>query len=99
MFDTAPIKLFQDTDPGLATAVVSWTVTVSDNSGISPTVFSDHQSGDTFELGLTPVSYTAVDASGNKASYSFEVVVKGLLIYTYFLFKGRFKNETHLRCE
>ena len=78
MFDAAPpTELFQDTDPGSATAVVSWTVTVSDNSGLNPTVSSDHQSGDTFALGRTPVSYTAVDDSGNNAAYSFDVVVEG----------------------
>ena len=85
MFDTAPVALFQNTDPGLATAVVSWTITVTDNSGISPTVSSDHQSGDTFELGWTPVSYTAVDTSGNKASYSFEIEVIGKLILIHIV--------------
>ena len=97
MFDTAPpTELFQDTDPGLATAVVSWTVTVSDNSGINPTVSSDVQSGVTFALGRTPVSYTAVDNSGNNAAYSFVVVVEGTFV-NVFIMCSKQENETHLR--
>ena len=70
--------MVQDADPGVATTSVSWTEpTVTDNSGINPTVSSDHQSGDIFTLGRTPVLYTAVDAFGNTATYTFDVLVKG----------------------
>ncbi|XP_072024954.1 hyalin-like [Amphiura filiformis] len=48
---------------------------VSDNSGVAPSVTSSHQSGDTFPMGQTAVSYTATDFFGNTAMYSFIVIV------------------------
>lgn len=39
------------------------------------TVSSDHQSGDSFELGSTKVTYTALDAAGNATTDSFNIVV------------------------
>ena len=46
----------------------------SDNCG-TPTVTSDHNSGDFFPVGTTTVTQTAKDASGNTASCSFTVTV------------------------
>ncbi|XP_072024945.1 uncharacterized protein [Amphiura filiformis] len=77
VFDVIPpSELQQDTDIGSATAVVSWTEPmVSDNSGVPPLVTSSHNSGDTFAVGQTAVSYTATDSTGNTAVYSFNVIV------------------------
>ena len=66
------------TDPGIDTATVSWTEpTVTDNSGTAVTVSSNFRSGETFILGTTPVIYSAVDAHGNNATYTFDVIVEG----------------------
>ena len=40
---------------------------------------SDYNSGDTFSIGTTTVVYTAVDASGNQQTVSFNIVVNGTL--------------------
>ena len=65
-----------DNDPGMASAIVTWTPpTATDPSGIPPTLTSTHAPGDTFPLGLTRVTYTATDADGGEASCSFEIIV------------------------
>lgn len=57
-------------------AVVSWIApTVSDNCS-AVEVTSSHQSGTFFNLGTTQVVYTAVDASGNISTCTFNVVVQ-----------------------
>jgi len=56
-------------------AVATWTApTATDNCG-TPTVTSTHNSGDTFPLGTTTVTYTATDGAGLTATCSFDVVV------------------------
>ena len=66
-----------NTDPGLASAVVSWdTVSATDNSG-SVTLTSNFQSGNAFPIGNTDVVYVATDQSGNIATISFTVTVEG----------------------
>ena len=62
-------------DAGSCGAVVSWTEpTASDNCGV--TSFSaSHDSGSTFPLGETMVSYTALDADGNGSTFSFTITV------------------------
>ena len=66
-----------NTDVGLATAEVSWVVpTVTDNSGYF-TITASHDPYSTFGIGITNVTYKAVDASGNMALHSFTVIVKG----------------------
>ncbi|XP_072046364.1 uncharacterized protein [Amphiura filiformis] len=65
----------QSTDSGLATANVTWTEpTVTDKSGIY-TVTSSYTPGSTFSLGITTVTYSAVDWRGNTAEYSFDIDV------------------------
>ena len=67
----------QPTDGGVATAVVTWTPpTASDNSGLV-TLTSSHNPGDTFPLGVTTVSYTAVDPDSNLMTESFTVTIEG----------------------
>ncbi len=68
----------QVTDPGSSTASVSWTEpTASDNSG-PVTLTSSHDPDDSFPIGDTQVTYTAVDAYGNEVTGSFTVAVEGM---------------------
>ncbi|MFT5107833.1 MAG: hypothetical protein ACI9UA_003468, partial [Pseudoalteromonas tetraodonis] len=70
-----PDNLSAPTDPGSATAVISWTTpTASDNVGVI-SFTSTHSPGDTFPLGSTTVTYTATDAAGNFCDASFTVSV------------------------
>ena len=50
--------------------------TVTDNSGLF-TVTSSHTPGFAFGIGTTTVMYSAVDASGNRNVFSFDVTVLG----------------------
>ena len=71
------IGIFVNTEPGLPTAVVTWNEPiVTDNSGLY-TVTQDYRSGSNFSIGSTLVTYSAVDARGNTAFYSFNVTVIG----------------------
>jgi hypothetical protein len=73
-----PASIEQATDPGVATAMVTWaTPTTTDNSGgpITLTYNKDHFSGYTFPLGRTYVRVEARDASGNAAECDFNVRV------------------------
>ena len=64
-------------DPGQTTVLATWTEpTVTDNSGVYTMTLS-HNSGSSFDIGITTVTYTAVDMAGNVATYSFNVSVKG----------------------
>jgi HYR domain len=61
-------------------AVATFTLTASDNSGVSPTVNCDHASGSVFALGTTTVVCTATDSAGNtSASTSFGITVQDTL--------------------
>jgi len=66
--------IVQNTDQGQAYATVSFTPSASDNSGYV-TVNCTPGSGSTFSIGVTIVSCTATDPSGNTASISFTVTV------------------------
>ena len=75
---TCPSDVTQNTDAGLATAVVTWTAaTATDNSGVAPTSTATHTSGDTFPIGATTVTYTFQDASLNTANCAFTITVNG----------------------
>ncbi len=75
-----PANITQDTDPGLPTAVVNWTEpTASDNSG-SVTLTSSHVSGETFPIGVTIVTYTAVDYASNMITESFALLIEGTIM-------------------
>ena len=67
----------QNTDPGLATAVVTWTPPlVTDNTAVVETT-SSHGPGDMFPIGITTVIYVARDQYDNMGSSSFTVTVVG----------------------
>jgi hypothetical protein len=54
---------------------VTWTAPTATDVCGPATLTSTHDSGDTFPLGTTQVTYTAVDPSGNSISCSFNVIV------------------------
>ena len=61
---------------GTPTRIVSWTEpTAVDDSGILPTRTATHQPGDRFDVGMTAVTYTFSDRSGNSAECSFIVTI------------------------
>ncbi|XP_070537270.1 hyalin-like [Ptychodera flava] len=63
------------TDPGQATAVVTWTSpNATDNSG-SVTLSSNYQPGAELVIGSTIISYNATDPFGNVDSCNFNVTV------------------------
>ena len=51
---------------------------VTDNSGESPSIACDFESGSNFEIGETTVICQAVDAGGNLGFCSFTVIVIGM---------------------
>ena len=72
-----PTNITVDTDIGMPTAVVTWTEpTATDNSGIQ-TLTATHSPGSAFNIGVTLVTYTSVDAAGHQSTLSFSVKVKG----------------------
>ncbi|RDJ39194.1 MAG: HYR domain-containing protein [Crenarchaeota archaeon] len=72
-----PSDITVNVDPGQSSAVVTYSVTATDNSGISPTITQTAglPSGAPFPLGTTTNSFDATDNSGNTASASFTVTV------------------------
>jgi hypothetical protein len=58
-------------------AVVTYSVTATDNVTRSPRISCRPQSGDLFAIGITTVSCTAVDDANNSATGSFKVAVNG----------------------
>ena len=74
-----PDDITHNTDSELSTAVVTWTEpTATDNSG-SVTLSSSHNSGDTFSIGNTMVTYTATDGASNTVVAMFTVEIEGML--------------------
>ncbi|XP_072013269.1 uncharacterized protein [Amphiura filiformis] len=56
--------------------VASWSVpTATDNSGVTPNRISTHNPGSVFNVGITTVTYTFTDGSGNAAICFFDVSV------------------------
>jgi len=73
---TCPADITVSTDEELCTAVVTWTIpTSADNCSVA-SITSDSNSGDTFQLGTTTVTYTITDPSGNSTECSFDVTVE-----------------------
>ncbi|MFK7920147.1 MAG: HYR domain-containing protein, partial [Ilumatobacter sp.] len=71
---TMPDDIVSSTDPGQATAVVTFAdPLVFDN--LATTVSCDAVSGSVFPLGMTEITCSATDAAGNAASDSFFVTV------------------------
>ena len=75
---TCPPNQTVNTEQSKAYAFVSWTdPQVTDNSGQIPTITCDAVSGNQFGIGETGVTCQAVDPTGNQATCTFTVNVKG----------------------
>ena len=73
-----PLDITVPNDPGLCSASVSWTQpSVADNCGLV-NLGSDVQSGASFPVGTTAVTYTATDLTGNTALATFTVTVQDI---------------------
>ena len=71
---TVPANLSIVAGPGQSNAVVTYTATATDNSG-PVTVVCAPSSGTAFPVGVTTVTCTAIDGSGNSATGGFTVTV------------------------
>ena len=73
---TAPSDITVSTDPGNSTAVVTYSVTATDNDGaVTPVLVSGLASGSAFPVGTNAVTWSVTDPSGNSTSGSFNVIV------------------------
>lgn len=72
-----PSTITVNADSGMCSAVVNYTApTATDNCNVtSNTLTSGLSSGSTFPLGITTITYTATDSSGNTTTCSFDIVV------------------------
>ena len=77
-FTSCPSDITASADSGLDSTSVSWTAASATDDNGSVTVSSDYQSGDTFTIGSTTVTYTATDAAGSQSTCTFTVTVEGL---------------------
>jgi len=75
VIDDMPADISVNNDLGNCGAVVSWDQPSSDDNCEVESFSSDRQSGTTFVVGTTTVTYTAVDIYGNETSASFDVIV------------------------
>ena len=69
-----PANITMANDSGQCGAIVTFTLSSSDNCGIAADS-SSHNSGDFFAVGTTTVTYMATDSSGNMSSCSFDITV------------------------
>ena len=73
-----PSNVSVATDPGLPTAVVSWTdPTAGDNTESNPTVACTPDSVSEFAIGIWEVVCEAIDDNGNRDKCVFSVNVTG----------------------
>ncbi|XP_072051833.1 hyalin-like [Amphiura filiformis] len=74
-----PADITKIITPPSTSTQVTWTPpTATDDSGITPIRFSSHDPGNTFNQGITFVTYTFMDAAGNEATPCvFSVTVQG----------------------
>lgn len=76
---TCPPSVTVDNDPGNCDAVVTYgTPVVGDNcpSPVGPTLVSGGASGDVFPVGVSPITYSVEDASGNTNDCTFTITVE-----------------------
>lgn len=74
VISSCPFDISQNADPGLCTAVVSWTPPLQTDN-CSATLTTTHNPGDVFAAGVTTVNYTATDPAGNTDTCSFTVTI------------------------
>ena len=63
------------TDPGLPTAIITWSEPSISGNNDDYILISSHNSGDVFPIGTTTVTYTATDSGGETTTASFTVLV------------------------
>jgi gliding motility-associated-like protein len=70
MITNCPTDMDLTTDPGTCTTTVTWTEpTITDNCDFTFVV--SHENGATYDSGIYPVTYNAIDAAGNTATCAF----------------------------
>ena len=70
------VDILRNIEDCVVSATVDWSEPlVADNSGFQ-VLSSTHTPGDSFPFGVTLVTYTASDASGNTASRNFTITVE-----------------------
>ena len=97
---TCPANITLPNAPGQCGAIVTFSVTATDNCG-SPTVTAQPASGTFFQVGTTTVTARATDANGNTSSCSFTVrindveppVINNLLVRPPILWPPNHKME------
>jgi hypothetical protein len=72
---TCPANITKPNDPGLCGATVTFAATATDNCSTHVTLSYDHAPGSFFDVGVTTVTATATDSSGNKSTCSFTITV------------------------
>ena len=71
-----PADIEAVSDPGLPTAVVTYSPAADDNLDPSPGMSLSHPSGTAFPIGTTVVTVTATDHAANETTDTFEVYVR-----------------------
>lgn len=61
------------------TAIATWTAPTASDNCTTVSITSNHNSGETFALGTTPVTYTATDGKGNVSTCTFNVIVDDVM--------------------
>ena len=70
-----PADMSQNADLGFCSTNVIWTAPEATDNCTLESFTSNHDSGDSFEVGETTVTYTATDDCGNSTSLSFTVTI------------------------
>jgi len=93
---SSPLAVYAER--GLFSAEVNWTEpAATDNSGILPTVTSNHQPLQRFNQGTHVITYTAVDQSGNTATCNFTIDVIGKMIQILTHMHVLIEKHKHIR--
>ncbi len=76
VIQNCPDDISQNTPLGSGGRIMTWTSpTATDNSGVVTLASRSHRSGQFFATGTTTVTYRFVDASGNEAICSINIVI------------------------
>ncbi|MEC9475667.1 MAG: HYR domain-containing protein [Planctomycetota bacterium] len=71
-----PENITMGTDPDSCTAAVNWSAPLPEDDCTIASFLSSHQSGDSFPVGTTDVSYTVSDSSGLIVTETFTISVQ-----------------------
>ena len=82
MITNCPSDITENSD-SRTTVNITWTPPTATDNSEAVTLTSDYSPGDWFPIGTTTVTYTAVDASGNTETCSFNVTVVGMYKVTF----------------